>query len=87
MNQYDIDQLFTLKLNAGLPIENGDYDDCHTIISTIRNYLDIKLSVAEAFHFWHWRSEQWDGSWLALGDINDTVEWFKKFAIESGVEL
>ena len=38
--------------------------------------------------FWHWRSNEWDGSWLSImGGEKEILEWFPQFLQHVGVEI
>lgn len=56
------------------------YDDCKIIQKAIHDGFGVTLSIAECYTFWHWRSEQYDASFLSVGDteghVSDIQEWF-----------
>ena len=56
------------------------YDDCKIIQRAIQDKLGVTLSIAECYNFWHWRSEQYDASFLNVGDsledVQDIAKWF-----------
>lgn len=56
------------------------YDDCKIIQKAIQDGFGVTLSIAECYNFWHWRSEQYDASFLSVGDteghVSDIQEWF-----------
>lgn len=56
------------------------YDDCKIIQKVIQDGFGVTLSIAECYNFWHWRCEQYDASFLSVGDteghVSDIQEWF-----------
>lgn len=56
------------------------YHDCKTIQEAIKDGFGVTLSIAECYNFWHWRSEQYEASFLSVGasakDGDDICEWF-----------
>lgn len=56
------------------------YEDCKTIQRAIQQGFGVTLSIAECYNFWHWRSEQYEASFLSVGDsqghVSDIQEWF-----------
>lgn len=56
------------------------YEDCKIIQQAIQSGFGVNLSIAECYNFWHWRSEQYDASFLSVGDatgsFSDIQEWF-----------
>ena len=56
------------------------YEDCKIIQRAIKDGFGVILSIAECYNFWHWRSEQYEASFLSVGDsqghISDIQEWF-----------
>ena len=53
-------------------------EDCVKIQEVIKS-INICLSIAECAEFWHWRSSQYDASWLSLDQPDEIIEWFCKF--------
>ena len=42
------------------------YDDCKLIQEVIQKGFGITLSIKECYDFWHWRSEQYEASFLNI---------------------
>ena len=65
-----------------------DLDDVKFIQDVLKNNLGVFLSESEIIDFWHWRSNEWDGSWLSImGDEKEILEFFPKFIQHIGVEI
>jgi malonyl CoA-acyl carrier protein transacylase len=56
------------------------YEDCKIIQQAIKDGFGVTLSIAECYNFWHWRSEQYEASFLSVEDsqgyVSDIQEWF-----------
>ena len=56
------------------------YEDCKIIQRAIQEGFGVTLSIAECYNFWHWRSEQYEASFLSVGasqgHVSDIQEWF-----------
>ena len=56
------------------------YEDCKIIQRVIQEGFGVTLSIAECYNFWHWRSEQYEASFLSVGasqgHVSDIQEWF-----------
>lgn len=78
INQKYID-LHLLSL-AGYGNVDYTYDDCKLIQEVIQKGFGVTLSIRECYDFWHWRSEQYEASFLNIngstGYISDIQEWF-----------
>jgi hypothetical protein len=65
-----------------------DLDDVKFIQDVLQNNLGVFLSETEIIDFWHWRSNEWDGSWLSIvGGEKEILEFFPKFIQHIGVEI
>jgi hypothetical protein len=42
-----------------------DLEDVHRIQEVLKEEHGIFISESEAIDFWHWRSNEWDSSWLS----------------------
>lgn len=78
VNQNEFDTLLFSCLGYG-PSEEY-IDDCKTIQDTLKQEFNIFLSICECANFWHWRSEQYDASWLTLS--KNYRKEIKEFFIE-----
>lgn len=54
------------------------YNDCKIIQKAIKDGFDITLSIVECYNFWHWRSEQYDASFLCVGDTPETAKYIQQ---------
>ena len=63
-----------------------DLEDVHRIQEVLKRKLGVTVSESEVIDFWHWRSEEWDASWLSNGDDHEILEFFQKFIKFVGVE-
>lgn len=66
------------------------YEDCKFIQLAIQRGFGVTLSISECYNFWHWRSEQYEASFLAIkegeGGISDIQEWFIDWLKETDYE-
>lgn len=51
-------------------------DDAKRIKETIKNRLNIDISLGDASKFWEWRSEQYDAGWLVISSNEEIIAWF-----------
>lgn len=80
MKQRDIDIAFSSKMSNGGGYEVREYwEDIVQIQTTVYSVFKVLLSASEAIYFWHWRSDQYDASWLMVSSDKDISEWFLKF--------
>lgn len=63
-----------------------DLVDVHTIQEALKKHHGVAISESEAIDFWHWRSNEWDSSFLSVHDDSEILEWFGKFLKFVGVE-
>lgn len=65
-----------------------DPGDVKWIQEVLQKNLGVFVSESEVIDFWHWRSNEWDGSWLSImGGEKEILEWFPKFLQHVGVEI
>ena len=53
-----------------------DRDDAIRVASVVERRLGIRMSMAEAMDFWHWRSVVWDSSGLSHRTDDEIVDFF-----------
>ena len=63
-----------------------DLEDVHLIQEVLKRELGVTISESEGIDFWHWRSNEWDSSFLSVHDDSEILEWFQKFIKFIGVE-
>jgi hypothetical protein len=63
-----------------------DLEDVHRIQEVLKEEHGIFISESEAIDFWHWRSNEWDSSWLSHISSDEILEFFQKFIKFVGVE-
>ena len=65
-----------------------DLDDVKRIQEVLQRNLGVFISESEVIDFWHWRSGEWDSSFLSINYHDDVeiLEWFQKFIQFIGVE-
>jgi len=63
-----------------------DLEDVHRIQDVLKRELGVTISESEGIDFWHWRSNEWDSSFLSVHDDSEILEWFQKFIQFVGVE-
>ena len=63
-------------------------EDLRRIQEVLRKHHNVFISESEAIDFWHWRSEQWDSSWLSMNyqDDEEILDFFTQFLGFIGVE-
>ena len=77
-----------------------DPGDVKWIQEVLQKNLGVFVSESEVIDFWHWRSNEWDGSWWhwrsnewdgswlsIMGGEKEILEWFPKFLQHVGVEI
>ena len=79
INQSHIDVLFCGLLAGDGTIAKEYFNDIDQIKHAVKDHYNTNLSSAECAYFWHWRSEQYDASWLSIGGDREIKEWFNKF--------
>ena len=65
-----------------------DPGDVKRIQEVLKRELGVTISESEVIDFWHWRSNEWDSSFLSIKHHDDVeiLEWFQKFIQFVGVE-
>lgn len=65
-----------------------DPGDVKFIQEVLQKNLGVFVSESEVIDFWHWRSNEWDASFLSINYHDDVeiLEWFQKFIEFAGVE-
>jgi hypothetical protein len=63
-----------------------DLEDVHRIQEVLKRELGVTISESEGIDFWHWRSNEWDSSFLFVHDDSEILEWFQEFIQFVGVE-
>lgn len=63
-----------------------DLEDVWRIQRALRDGHGISISESEAIDFWHWRSNEWDSSFLSVRSDDEILEWFTKFIKFVGVD-
>ena len=66
-----------------------DPNDVKFIQEVLQRNLDVFVSESEVIDFWHWRSNEWDSSFLSIKhhDGVEILEWFPEFLQHIGVEI
>jgi len=84
IDQSLVTRTFNVRLqNAGM---YHNLKDVHRIQDVLKRELGVTISESEAIDFWLHRSNEWDSSWLSVGNDSEILEWFQKFIKFIGVE-
>ena len=86
INQSLVTQTFQCRNGtSGLYHDPGDVK---RIQEVLKRELGVTISESEVIDFWHWRSNEWDSSFLSINYHDDVeiLEWFQKFIQFVGVE-
>lgn len=88
INQSLVTQAFQCRNNT-----SGVYhelEDVHHIQDVLKRELGVTISESESIDFWHWRCNEWDGSWFGIDSSHtndsDIIVWFQEFIKFVGVK-